>query len=56
MEVTPAKVSDYMAQLVKIQRAIAAADAPLLPSFTSIKLLLICTNSCFPTIYYTDEV
>lgn len=31
MEATPAKVSDYMAQLVKIQRAIAAADAPLLP-------------------------
>lgn len=31
MEAAPAKAGEYMAQLVEIQRTIAAADAPLLP-------------------------
>ena len=42
MEAIPAKVSDYMAQLVKIQRAIAAADAPLLPCLTDKLKHAIC--------------
>lgn len=42
MEATPAKVSEYMAQLVKIQRAIAAADAPLLPCLTDKLKRAIC--------------
>lgn len=42
MEATPAKANEYMAQLVKIQRAIAAADAPLLPCLTDNLKHAIC--------------
>lgn len=44
MEATPAKVSEYMVQLVKIQRAIAAADAPLLPCLTDRLRRAICDS------------